>query len=125
MSDIGISYSATTQPNPLGVRFGLSFDNTTLNAVVQDVDPLIVTLVPSGNVGEQILSGVAWPLAQTLGLILPTTIKGLFTGFSFPVLSVSPAQETVLGETLTVTPSRMSLSSMGDHLMVQASLDVR
>lgn len=125
MSEIGISYDAATQPPQVTARVGLRFENTTLVASIQDVDPFIVMLTPSGGISEQIMSGVAWPLAQTLGVILPTTIKGLFTGFSFPFMTVQPAATDLMGETLTVTPSGLSLSSHDGHMMVRGTLDVR
>lgn len=125
MSDIGIRYAASTQPSQVTARVGLRFEDTTLVAFIQDVDPFIVTLVPSGGISEQIVSGVAWPLAQTLGVILPTTIKGLFTGFSFPFMTVPPATPELMGETLTVTPSGLNLSTHDGHMLVRGTLDVR
>jgi hypothetical protein len=125
MSDIGISYSASTQPPQITARVGLRFENTTLVASIRDVDPFIVTLTPSGGVSEQILSGVAWPLAQTLGVILPTTIKGLFNGYSFPFMDVAPASANVLGETLTVSPTGMNLTGWNGQMLVSGTLDVR
>jgi hypothetical protein len=124
MSDIGLSYDATTQPSHLGVRLGLSFSNTTLRATVKDIDNFIVRLTPSGNVSEQILSGVAWPLAQFLGTVLPSMTKSLISGYSFDPMTITPSAVTIEGETLTFTPQNLSLSGYNGMLMVQGSINV-
>ncbi|MFK7695465.1 hypothetical protein [Paenibacillus sp. HJGM_3] len=124
MSDIGLSYDATTQPSRLGVKLGLSFSNTTLRATVRDVDNFIVRLTPSGNVSEQILSGVAWPLAQFLGTILPGMTKSLINGYSFEPMSITPSSVSIEGETLTFAPQDLSLTGYNGMLLVQGSIHV-
>jgi hypothetical protein len=124
MSDIGLSYDAKVQPPQVGAQFGLSFSDTTLKATVRSVDNFVVTLSPSGNVSEQILSGVAWPLAQFLGAVLPSMGKALITGYSFDVITILPSTQTVEGEQVTVQPGNLSLSNYNDMLMVRGSVSI-
>ncbi len=124
MSDIGLSYDAKTQPSNVGVRFGLSFADTTLKATVDDIDNFSVSLTPSGNVSEEILSGVAWPLAQSLSTMLPPLVRALMTGFTFNVLTVSAATTSIAGEPITVKPAGLSLSNQNGILVVQGAIDV-
>ena len=87
MADIGINYDAQVQPSPIRIQLGLSFDNTTLKAKVTWMDPFVIVLKPSGNVAEIIMSGIVYPLAQTLGATLPPLARSLFDGFSLDVLA--------------------------------------
>lgn len=124
MSEIGLSYDTNTIPSSIGVVFGLSFSSTTLKATVNSIDNFIITLAPSGNISEQILSGVAWPLAQTLGAILPPMAKNLIYGYSFDVVTVSSSSYSVEGEPLTVNPSNLNLSSHNGMLLLQGDLNI-
>jgi len=124
MSDIGINYDASTTPSTIGVSFGLSFSNTTLRGTVRDIDNFVINVKPSGNVSEQILSGVAWPIAQTLGAVLPSLGKGLISGYSFDFLTISPSTQNIDGEPLTISVSGMSLSNYQGMLLVQGGVQV-
>jgi putative lipoic acid-binding regulatory protein len=79
-----------------------------------------VLLVPAGNVGETILSGIAFPMANLLGQILPGEMKKAMTGHVVEVLTVA-AQTITLpgGERVTFTPH--SKFTLGD---VTYSIDV-
>lgn len=125
MSDIGISYNATTEPSAVGAKFSLSFSGTTLRAGVAQINNFIISLTPSGNISEAILSGVAWPIAQALGAALPSLARNLIDGYSFSVMSISPSRYTLEGDEITVSPGDLSLSNYGDMLMVQGNLDVK
>lgn len=121
---VGIDYKARTQPSTVDARFGLGFSNQTLRARVSNVQGFVIILTPSGNLAERIMSGVAWPLAQTIGAALSPMARKLITGKSFDVLTVPPAIQTVEGERVTVTPSSLSLSSYAGMLMVRGSISV-
>ncbi len=124
MSEIGLDYDGDTSPSRVDARIRLSFAGTKLRGTLERVDDFIVTLRPTGNVSEAIMSGIAYPLAQTMGAILPPLIKQAFYGYSFDVMTVSASSETVEGERITVTPSNISLSNHNDMLMVRGSIQV-
>lgn len=124
MSEIGINYDAVTQPSRVGVRFRLSFDNAKLRATVRDIDSFIIRLTPSGNISEQILSGVAWPLAQMLGALLPQMANQIIGGQSFDVMEITPSTHEVVGDQVTVSPGDLSLSNYRGMLMVQGTLNI-
>jgi hypothetical protein len=120
----GLSYKAWSEPSPMGVRLGLSFAQMALRAEIKSIDQVIVRLEPAGDSSERLLSSIAWPLAQTLGVILPPLIKDVFNGFSFDVLNIPPVGQEVLGERVTVTPTDLHLCSFSDRLMVKAAVDI-
>lgn len=125
MADIGINYDAKVQPSPVRVQLGLSFDNTTLKAKVAGIDPFVIVLKPTGNVAEVIMSGIVYPLAQTLGVTLPPLARSLFDGYSLDVLTIDPSTQTIMGEQITVSPSKMSISNHNGMLMVQSAVDIK
>ena len=122
MSEITINYKARTEPSSLRVRFGLGFAGTSLQASVRDYSDFVAVLEPTGNISEAILSGVAWPLAQTAGLLLPQLGRQLITGYRFDVMTIMPSTHAVAGEQVTVSPSNLSLSEFGDMLLIEARL---
>lgn len=124
MADIGISYSAHTEPGRVGAQFGMQFAGTTLRATIRSVDNFIIVLTPSGNVGEEILSGVAYPIAQTLGLALPSLARGLINGHSFDVTTIGPSTKTIAGENLTISVSDLNVSNFNGMLLVQGGVNV-
>lgn len=124
MADFGLDYNASTQPSSVGATIGLDFSGTTLKGQIQQVSSFIIELTPSGNVSETILSGIVWPLAQTIAAALPAVGSNLLTSFSFTLATISPQTTSVMGETITVTPSNLSLGNDGDMLMISGSLSI-
>ncbi|HEY3364148.1 MAG TPA: hypothetical protein VGK74_03715 [Symbiobacteriaceae bacterium] len=129
MSDIGISYSAQTAPSPLGAKVALSLSGAgagvTVQATVRSVDTCVVTLTPSGSVDQQILSGIAWPLAQTIGLILPPIIVGaVMTNYAFTGPTITTPAVSIQGEQVALRLDNPSLTTHDGMLMVQGKLGV-
>lgn len=124
MADFGLDYNASTQPSSVGATIGLNFSGTTLKGQIQQVGSFVIQLTPAGNISETILSGIVWPLAQTIGAALPALGSNLLTSFSFTLATMSPQTTSVMGETMTVTPSNLSLGSNGDMLMLSGSLSI-
>ncbi|NEW06831.1 hypothetical protein GK047_12500 [Paenibacillus sp. SYP-B3998] len=124
MSEIGLNYSASTQPSDVGADIGLSFQDTTLVATIEHIDNFIISLTPSGGVSEQIVSGVAWPLAQLLGAVLPPLATSLFAGFHFPLITISPTTQKVDGEELQITPGQLQLVNFNNMLLIQGNVDI-
>jgi len=124
MSEFGVNYDAVTQPSPLGAKLAIQFDNTTLKATIAQVDNFAILVKPAGSIGEEIVSGAFWAIAQTLGGVLPTLGKSLIEGRSFDILSVGSSTQNVDGEQVTIVPSGLSLTNYNGMLMVQGSIDV-
>ncbi len=122
MSDVGIDYDASTAPSPVGVTVRLQFSGTTLSAILESVDTFIITLTPSGNIAETIISAVGWPIAQTLGIALPPLAKGLIEGHSFPIMTIAPQEVAVEGVEVTLTPANLTASNFGGSLKVSGTL---
>ena len=125
MADLGLSYRAWTEPSPIGVNFSLSMSHTILRATIRDIDSFILRLEPSGNVSEEILSGIAWPVAQTMAAAAPSLLKdSLLKGKTFDAFTLSATTLTVEGEHVMVTPGNLSVSNFNGMLMVQGTLNV-
>src|SRR5437588_403199 len=124
MADIGISYSAETQPSRVNARLGLQFIGTTLRATIQSVDNFIIKLTPSGNISEQIMSGAAWPIAQTLGAALPPLASGLIVGRTFDITTIDPMNQNIEGETLTIAVGDLNISNFNGMLFIKGEVAV-
>jgi len=124
MSDIGLNYDASISPSPVSVQFGLNFSANTLKATINNVDNFVAVLKPAGNVSEMILSAIADPLAQTLGVVLPPMGKHLIEGHSISIMSVSPIDQEISGEHITLTPANLQASTWNDMLMIKGDINV-
>jgi hypothetical protein len=124
MSEIGLSYKADVIPLPINVFFTLGFSNTTLKATVEQIQDFMIVLTPSGNISEQVLSGVAYPLAQMLGLTLPQLTKNFINGYSYDAFTISASTYEIGSESITITPSELNLSDYDDMLLVQGQLQM-
>jgi hypothetical protein len=124
MAQIGFDYNAEPIPSKVGARFGLGVSNTTIRVTVKSVDSFIIKVTPTGDVPSEILSGVAEPLAQTLGVTLAPLARHLIEGVHMDVLTIHPATHEVDGEKVTVSPADLSISEDNGMLKVSASLNV-
>lgn len=124
MSDTSVGLSYDTSTTSVDVRFGLSIDGTVLRATIESTGNPDIVLRPSGNVAEQIVSGVAWPLAQTMASVFSALSGTIFSGFSFGVFSVGATRTAIQGHPITVTPGSLQLTRYGDMAMVQGDIDV-
>jgi hypothetical protein len=124
MADVGINYSAQTEPGRVNAQVGIQFIGTTLRATIRAVDNFIIKLTPSGNVSEQILSGAAWPIAQTLGVALPPLAHDLIVGYSFDITTISPMTQSVEGETVTIAISNLNVSNFNGMLLLRGKVGV-
>jgi hypothetical protein len=124
MSDIGISYNASTSPSRVGGQIGIQFEGTTLRASIRALDNFAITLTPGGNVSEQILSGVAWPIAQSLGAVLPSLGRNLVVGRGFNLITISSTMQTIEGETVTISAGNLRLDNFNGMLMAHGTVSV-
>jgi len=125
MSEVGLSYEANTQPNPISFNVAISVSGTQVHATISDVQPFVAVLKPTGNVAEVILSGAGWPLAQTMGVALPPLATQIVHQLpAIPVTTIAPIAQTIDGETITITPGNLSLRDWNGMLMVSSSISV-
>jgi len=124
MSDIGVNYEARTQPERVSAQISMQFVATTLRATIVSVGDFIIVLTPAGNVAEEIISGIAYPIAQILGVALPPLAHGLIIGRSFDVTAIHPAPEVVEGETLMIAADNLTVSNFNGMLLVKGGVSV-
>lgn len=124
MSEIGVNYKATISPKPVRVALKVGFSGKTLKVTIADVDNFVIVLEPSGNVAEMVLSAVVYPIAQTLGVALPTLGKSLITGNSVDVLTMDKSVQDVGGEKITVDLLNPRISNFNGYLMIDGDLSI-
>ncbi|MFG7941959.1 hypothetical protein [Streptomyces cacaoi] len=126
---VGVNYTATPLPSPVQgrIRLQLSSDSghSCVQAVVEHIDPFVVKVEPSGSdVGQEVLSGLVWPLAQAIGAVLPQAGTALLAGHTFSLCTLPPVTQNVAGETVKATLSDPSLENHDGALMVRAALEI-
>lgn len=125
MSDIGISYDARTEPGTIGLTAVLDVNGNDVRARIVDISNFVCVLTPTGNISEQILSGVAWPIAQTLGATLPQLAKEIVGRFGpIGIASISPLNVPIGGEIIGIVPSGTTLSNWGGMLKIASSVEI-
>lgn len=124
VSDTSVGLSYDTAETTVDVRFGVSVEATTIQATIQSAGNPNLVLRPTGNVAEQIVSGVAWPLAQTMASVFSALSGALLSGVTFGVFTVGPATTDVQGRPLTVAPTALRAAAYGDMLLVSGDVTV-
>ncbi|MGC2083224.1 MAG: hypothetical protein WA702_07650 [Bradyrhizobium sp.] len=125
MPEVGIGYEAKTEPNPIGFEVSVSVSGMQVRAVISNVHPFVAVLKPTGNVAQLILSGAAWPIAQTLGVAVPPLATQIVHRLpAIPITTIQPLAQTVEGETITITPSHLVLSDSNGMLMISSDISV-
>ncbi len=125
MAEIGISYSAKTNPSEIGIRCDLSFSDKTLQGTVRSLDDFTLTVTPTGNMAEEVVSGVAWPLAQYLSVtVIPPLVRALVEGQSFNLITVDRTKQVLGKETITITPKELAVSNFNGMLLVAGDVDI-
>jgi hypothetical protein len=126
----GIAYTATTSPPDVGARIRLEFsdDNARVGvrAVLEQVSPFSVLLRvdDEGGIGDEIVSGIALPLAQALAAVLPQAGVGLVAGRSFSLLTLPAVTQDVAGEKVTASLDDPRMGQHGGMLMIRSGLRV-
>ncbi|GHF52951.1 hypothetical protein GCM10010218_38010 [Streptomyces mashuensis] len=122
MGTIGIRYEATVRPSPLPVTLGVSLDGSSVRGRVEDVGDFTVLLTPSGDkVPEEILSAIAYPVAQTLGVLLPPLAHQLIDGHTFTLATVPEVTHDLGGEKVTVSLDDLELTQHDGMVRLSAS----
>ncbi|MGJ4788456.1 hypothetical protein [Leptospira koniambonensis] len=125
MSDIGINYDAKTQPSTINIQSSLAMSGNSVKVTIKNIGSFTLFITPTGNMAEQVVSGIAWPLAQYLSVtVVPPLIKDLIEGKEFEIFTINPSQQSVAGQTITITPDNLNLSNFNGMLLVQGNLKV-
>jgi hypothetical protein len=125
MSDIGFSYDAHTEPGRIDLTAVVEASGNEVRARIVDISPFVCVLNPAGNVPTSILSGVAWPIAQTLGAILPQLAKTIVGRLGpLSIASIGPLNVPIAGEMIAIVPSNTSLSNWDGMLKIACDVDI-
>jgi hypothetical protein len=122
MSEIGVNYKATISPKSVRVGLRLGFVGRVLKVTITEVGDFVAVLEPSGNVAEIVMSAVIYPIAQTVGLVLPALGKSLIVGQTVDLVTVDPSVQTVGGERITVDLQNPRVSNFNGALMLDGDL---
>ncbi|MEU2790295.1 hypothetical protein [Streptomyces sp. NPDC007100] len=122
MSDVSISYTTQVSPETVTVTVTLGLAGTHVRLSVTDLSSFTVILTPQGDLEEKILSGIAWPVAQSLALLLPPLAHKLIAGRAFDVLAVPDVPPQHVGDKL-VNPvlEQPTLTSRDGSLIFSAT----
>jgi hypothetical protein len=115
-----INYDIEFKPSEPSAQ--LSLDSASSQSLVIKLDSVgldDVILKPAGNVGEQILSGIVWPVAQLLTEIMKGKIKDEIQGTTKEIKFGSPPgySFSVEGVVVKVEATSWSLGAYEDMLM--------
>ena len=126
MSDISVSYDISYSPNPIGASLNLYLDGSTAKVGVNHVPSLAVTVTPhySANIGSDILSTIATPLANAVSLCLGGAANSLLQGKTFDVYTLSSYTLSIANSSVRLTPANLQLSNYGGMLMLTGDLAI-
>jgi hypothetical protein len=125
MAEVGISYEAHAQPNPVSFHVSVSVSGTQIYATASDVEPFVAVLKPTGNIAQVILSAAGWPLAQTIGVALPPLATRIVHELPrIKVGSVDPIASAIDGEAITITPRNLSIADFNGMLLISGVVDI-
>ena len=122
-----INYDIEFKPSEPSAQ--LSLDSASTQSLVIKLDSVgldDVILKPAGNVGEQILSGIVWPVAQLLTEIMKGKIKDEIQGTTKEIKFGSPPgySFSVEGVVVTVEPEKLNVEKYDDMLMATGTVKV-
>ena len=120
---IGIGYDV--HPSVIPARVKISANNKTLHAQIQDIGNFGFTIVPNGDgIGGDILSAVAWPIANLVAPILKDKAVDAINGAGFDVMQVPDIPIHVMGATVTIQLSRMNLANYDGMLLIGCDVNI-
>ena len=122
-----INYDIEFKPSEPSAQ--LSLDSASAQSLVVKLDSIgldDVLLKPAGNVGEQILSGIVWPVAQLLTEIMKGKIKDEIQGTTKEIKFGSPPgySFSVEGVVVKVEPENLNVVAYDDMLMATGTVKV-
>ena len=122
-----INYDIEFKPSEPSAQ--LSLDSVSAQSLVIKLDSVgldDVILKPAGNVGEQILSGIVWPVAQLLTEIMKGKIKDEIQGTTKEIKFGSPPgySFSVEGVVVKVEPENLNVVAYDDMLMATGTVKV-
>jgi hypothetical protein len=120
---IGIGYDVKPSTIPANVK--ISVNNTTLHAQIQDIGDFGFSITPNGGgIAEDILSAIAWPIANLVAPILKDKAINAINGTGFDVMSVPNIPIQVNGITLTLQPANMNLANYDGMLLIGCDVNI-
>ena len=122
-----INYDIEFKPSEPSAQ--LSLDSASAQSLVVKLDSIgldDVLLKPAGNVGEQILSGIIWPVAQIITEIMKGKIKDEIQGSTKTITFGSPPgySLTVEGVAVKVEAEKLNVDKYDDMLMATGTVKV-
>ena len=122
-----INYDIEFKPSEPSAQ--LSLDSASAQTLVIKLDSIgldDVLLKPAGNVGEQILSGIVWPVAQILTEIMKGKIKDEIQGTTKEITfgSTPGYSFSVEGVVVKVEAESLAVEAYDDMLMATGAAKV-
>jgi len=121
------SYDATVSPNPVSVTASLSASGNSLVATLTSLSSFSITLKPSGNIAQWILSAIAYPLVSAVVSVATGAFNALATMVIKPisVTEIAPIPVALTStDSITVTVGSLSLSGANGYVTLTGTVTV-
>ncbi len=124
----GVNYDVTIHPTPVVVKVQVSIDvaATQLKAEIKDIPSVTVDFKPAddSSIGEKIMSGLVWPLAELLGhTVAGEIIESIGEGQTFDVAKIPEIAIDYDPVHVTLKPNNLSLSNYQGKLLLMGDVD--
>jgi hypothetical protein len=121
---VDIGYKGHVSPSDVSISLSLEISGKTLYAKINNIGGFSVLLEPSGNIGSQILSGIAWPLAQTMVSLLTPMVSTMINGQKFSLMDITFSSIDVMGVRVNLSPAALSVSEHSGMFMVGGGVNI-
>lgn len=122
---MGISIGYDVYPSLIPAKVKISAHNKTLHAQIQDIGNFNFEIVPNGdNIGGDILSAVAWPIAKLVAPLLKDKAVDAINGTGFDVMQVPDIPIRVKDVTVTIQPSQINLGNYDGMLLISCDVNI-
>lgn len=101
------SYDVSISPSPADIDLTVAISGTEVQVTVTSVPSMTFLLTPSGNLLQKILSAIAWPISELIGLAVKDKPKNALEG-QIGKLGDVPSYTT---HGVVITPSSLTLDS--------------
>jgi hypothetical protein len=123
-----LNYDISIRPKQPQLELELKLDRDTVKMQLNSYESFQTRCKPAGNVVQKVFSTAALPIAEIVRGKLQTLLGDYldtFVGKSKDVITLSDTPVTFEGVTVTIKPSRLTVSNYQGMLMVEGEVDIQ
>lgn len=121
------NYEVSLSPSEPSIQISVNqISATEITVQLDSVGDFKMTLKPSGNITQEALSAIVWPVAQLIALAIPGKVRDGLEGQTFSQSFANPLgyQFLVNGVEIQVQPQTLTFSNYNGMLMATGSVTV-